>query len=164
MDIIEIGEIVNTHGVRGELKLNPWTDDLEKLLETKQFFYKLNGKIETLCVVQIRLHKNCAIIKAEGIDDMQTAEGFRGQTLYVEKEELPEGIYYIADLLGLKVITEEGELGNITDVFSTGANDVYEVSEKGKKPIYLPALSHVIDEINLTEKYMRVKVPEGLLD
>ncbi len=164
MKLIEIGQVVNTHGVRGEIKLNPWTDSLEALLETEVFYYVDKGQEKPLHVERIRIHKNCAIIQTEEIQTMSEAERFRGQTLYVERDEqLPEGRYYIVDLIGLRVLTEDGELGKVTDVLQTGANDVYEVRGEGK-PIYLPALSHVVLEVNIEEGYMRVSIPAGLLD
>lgn len=164
MNLIEIGEVVNTHGVRGELKLNPWTDSLDSLLDVRTFYYHVKGETKSLSVQQVRIHKNCAIIKAEGVDDMQSAERFRGQVLFVEKEELPDGLYYIADLIGLTVVTNDGELGKVTDVFSTGSNDVYEVKKAGNKPVYLPAITQVVKEINVQEGFIKVTVPEGLLD
>jgi len=164
VNLIEIGEVVNTHGVRGEIKLNPWTDSLDSLLDVETFYYDASGKTESLVVQQIRIHKNCAIIKVEGIDSMQMAEKFRGKILFIEKEELPEGLYYIADLIGLTVMTNDGELGKVTDVFSTGSNDVYEVKKQGSKPVYLPAISQVVEEINILEGFIKVTVPEGLLD
>lgn len=164
MELIEIGEIVNTHGIRGEMKLNPWTDDLEALTETKSFYYKQGGQSLLLSVQRIRIHKNCAIIKAEGVDDIQAAEAFRGKVLYVEKAELPEGVYYISDLIGLEVREDENLLGKVTDVFSTGANDVYEVSRPGRKPVYLPAIGQVVQEINIAGGYICVRLMEGLLE
>lgn len=165
MNLIEIGEVVNTHGVRGEIKLNPWTDSLEDLTDIVTFYLKNGDSAITLYADSVRIHKNCAIIKFENVDDMQTAETFRGRTLYVKKEEnLPEGRYYIADLIGLSVVTEEGPFGILSDVFQTGANDVYEVKRKGEKPAYIPAIKDVIQEVNIPEGYMKVKIPEGLLD
>ncbi len=165
MNLIEIGKIVNTHGVRGEIKLNPWTDSLEALSDIDTFYYKEKGQIVPLHVTALRFHKNCAIIKAEGVDDLETAETFRGRVFYVEREEnLPEGRYYIADLIGLSVLTEEGVFGTVADVFSTGANDVYEVKREAGKPVYLPAIKQVVQEINLQEGYIQVVIPEGLLE
>lgn len=165
MNLIEIGEIVNTHGIRGEIKLNPWTDSLDALTDIRLFYYKKDGQVLTLHARQVRIHKNCAIIQAEEIHDMKTAEAFKGCTLYVEKSDsLPEGRYYIADLIGLRVLADDRELGRITDVFPTGANDVYEVRAEGCRPIYVPAISQVVQEINIQEGYMRVAVPDGLLD
>ncbi len=165
MNLIEIGEIVNTHGVRGEIKLNPWTDSLEALTDIRLFYYKKADQVMMLHAQQVRIHKNCAIIKAEEIHDMQTAETFRGMRLYVERDEaLPEGRFYIADLLGLRVMENGVEVGQITDVFSTGAHDVYEVSAEGKKPFYLPSIRQVVQEINLSDGYVKVVIPAGLLD
>ncbi len=165
MNLIEIGEVVNTHGVRGEIKLNPWTDNLEDLTDIVTFYLKDGDSAVTLYADSVRIHKNCAIIKLENVDDMQTAETFRGRILYVKKEEnLPEGRYYIADLIGLSVMTEDGVFGTISDVFQTGANDVYEVRRKGEKPAYLPAIKEVINEINIEEGYVKVTIPEGLLE
>lgn len=165
MNLIEIGEVVNTHGVRGEIKLNPWTDNLEDLTDIVTFYLKDGDSAVTLYADSVRIHKNCAIIKLENVDDMQTAETFRGRILYVKKEEnLPEGRYYIADLIGLSVMTEDGVFGTISDVFQTGANDVYEVRRKGEKPAYLPAIKEVINEINIQEGYVKVTIPEGLLE
>ena len=164
MNLIEVGRVVNTHGIRGELKLDPWTDSIEALTETDTFYYKNGGQDVPLVVEKIRIHKNCLIIKAEGVETMQEAEAFRGRLRFVEREEvLPEGHYYIADLIGLQVFTEDTKLGKLTDVLQTGANDVYEVRGEGK-PIYLPALSQVVLEINIEEGYMKVAIPEGLLD
>ncbi len=165
MNLIEIGQVVNTHGVRGEIKLNPWTDFLEDLLEVETFYYQEKGQTVPLEVEKIRIHKNCAIIKAAGVDTMSEAEAFRGRTLFVEREEeLPDGRYYIADLIGLKVLTEEGEFGVITDVFQTGANDVYEVRREGASKAYLPAIRQVVLDINVAEGFVKVQIPEGLLD
>ncbi len=164
MNLIEIGEVVNTHGIRGEIKLNPWTDSLEDLTDIVTFYLKDGDNAVALYADSVRIHKNCAIIKFENVDDIQTAETFRGRNLYVKKEALPEGRNYIADLIGLSVMTEDGILGTLSDVFPTGSNDVYEVKRKGEKPVYLPALKEVINEVNIEKGYMKVTVPEGLLE
>ena len=165
MNLIEIGEVVNTHGVRGEIKLNPWTDSLDDLTDIITFYLKDGETAVALYAETVRIHKNCAIIKLEGVDDMKTAESFRGRTLYIKRDEnLPEGRYYIADLIGLSVMTDEGEFGTVADVFQTGANDVYEVKRSGAKPVYLPAIREVIQEINVEKGYVKVVIPEGLLD
>ncbi|MBQ9914830.1 MAG: 16S rRNA processing protein RimM [Clostridia bacterium] len=165
MELIEIGQVVNTHGIRGEIKLNPWTDFLDDLLDIEVFYDKTKNGVVALEATNIRIHKNCAIIKLRGVDDMTAAEAYRGKTLFVEKEEsLPEGRYYVADLIGLKVLTDEGELGTVSDVFNTGANDIYEVKRPGQKPAYLPAISQVVEEINIEEGYMKVHLLDGLLD
>ncbi len=165
MNLIEIGEIVNTHGIRGEIKLNPWTDSLDALMDYDTFYIDEKGTTVSYEALSVRIHKNCAIIKLKGIDDMKAAERFRGKILFVERDEnLPEGRYYIKDLIGLTVLTEEGEFGELTDIFQTGANDVYEIKRKGEKPVYFPALKQLIQEVNIAEGFIRIVIPEGLLD
>ena len=161
MELIEVGQIVNTHGIRGEVKLNPWTDDLYDLLEL-DVFYKKDGR--ELTVESARVHKNTVIIKFSEVLDMTQAEKLRGTTLYTEKVPLPEGRYYIKDLIGLTVFTAEGELGTLTDVFNTGANDIYEVKTRLGKRLYLPVIEGVIGEVDLKKGTMEVTIPEGLED
>ncbi len=163
--LIEIGEVVNTHGIRGEIKLNPWTDTLDSLVDFDKFYVKDGDNFYSLKAQSVRIHKNCAIIKLKGIDDMKEAETFRGQVLFVERDEnLPEGRYYIKDLIGLTILTEDGPFGTVTDVFQTGANDVYEIKRETGKPVYLPVIKQVIQEVNIPEGFIRVVIPDGLLD
>ncbi len=165
MNLIEIGEVVNTHGIRGEIKLNPWTDSLDALEDYDTFYMKRGNDTVILRAQSVRIHKNCAIIKIKGVDDMTTAETFRGKTLFVERDEkLPEGRYYIADLIGLTVMTDDGTFGVVKDVFQTGANDVYEVKQENGKMVYLPAISQVVQEINVAEGFIKVVIPDGLLE
>ena len=165
MDYIEVGKIVNTHGIRGEIKLNPWTDDVEELITTPSFYLQEGASFRRLDAERVRIHKNCAIIKCKGIDDMTTAETLRGKTLFVMKEEeLPEGRYYIADLLGLFVKTAEDIIGKLTDVLQTGAHDVYEVTTKENKKVLIPAVSEFVKEINLSAGYILVELIDGFLD
>lgn len=161
MEFIEIGQIVNTHGIKGEVKLNPWTDDINDLLDL-DVFYEKDGK--PLEVQNSRIHKNVLIIKFRDISTMNDAEKMKGKTLYTEKMPLPEGRYYIKDLIGLDVIENGEKLGVLTDVFNTGANDIYEVKTPDGKRIYLPVIEGVIGDVNLDAKTMEVTIPDGLLD
>jgi len=166
MDYIEVGKIVNTHGIRGEVKLNPWTDSLEDLLETEIFYLKKGIDFLPLEAERVRIHKNCAIIKFGGIDDMTEAERYRGQVMYVEKEEvLPDGRFYIADLIDLNVETEEGVvIGRVSDVLQTGAHDIYEIiTTEGKKAL-IPAVSEFVKEISLEDRTIYVHLIEGMLE
>ncbi len=161
MEIIEIGQIVNTHGVKGEVKLNPWTDDLYDILEL-DVLYKEDGSV--LHIENARVHKNTVIIKFEEITDMNMAEKMRNTILFTEKTPLPEGRYYIIDLIGLTAVTEDGELGKLTDVFNTGANDIYEIRTTDGRRLYLPVIEGVIGEVDLEAKTIAVTIPEGLED
>lgn len=161
MDIIEVGQIVNTHGIKGEVRLNPWTDDLYDLLDLKVFYDK-NGN--ALDVEKSRVHKNVVVIKFKNTSTMNDAEKLKGKTLYTEKIPLPEGRYYIKDLIGLEAFEEDVKLGTLTDVFNTGANDIYEIKTEDGKNIYLPVIDGVIGDVDLENKKIFVTIPDGLLD
>ena len=163
-DILEIGQVVNTHGVRGELKIMPWCDDPEIYNELEYFY--IDGKKYN--IKRTRLHKNCEIVAVEGIDNINDAELLKNKIVTVEREalgELPEGTYYIADLLGLEVKTDEGKfLGKIFDVISTGSNDVYHLKADGKKDVLIPVIDEVVKEVNIEDGYVIVTLMKGLVD
>ena len=144
-----------------EVKLNPWTDDLYDLLDL-EVFYDKDGK--ALKVESSKVHKNVVIIKFSGVDTMNDAEKMKGKTLYTEKTPLPEGRYYIKDLIGLRAYENDELLGELTDVFNTGANDIYEIKTPDGKRIYLPVIDGVIGDVDLENKKIFVTVPVGLLD
>lgn len=164
MDRLEVGQIVNTHGVRGEVKINPWTDDASVLCGVDTL-YTSDGR--TLSVESVRLHKNCAVVKLRGVDDMTAAQRLKGTTVLADRDalgQLPDGVYYIADLLGMAVRTADGELGTLVDVFPTGSNDVYVVRPPSGKDILLPVIPDVVKQTNLDEGYILVELMEGLVD
>ena len=161
MEIIEVGQIVNTHGIRGEIRLNPWTDDMNDLLDLDVFYDKDKTALK---VEKSKIHKNVVIIKFVGVNTMNDAEKLKGKTLYTEKTPLPEGRYYIKDLIGLTALEDDVKLGTLTDVFNTGANDIYEIKTEDGKNIYLPVIDGVILDVDLVEKKIFVKIPDGLLD
>lgn len=165
MDLIEIGQIVNTHGVRGEVKINSWIDDLYEFEDFENFYYKKNNEYIKLTCDSLRFHKNCAIIKFKEIKDMNEAESFKGTVVFSEKNmNLPDGVFYVGDLLGLKVFADEEEIGEIIDVFKTGANDVYTVKTIKGKQAYIPAVKDFIKNIDLDNGKMEINLVEGLLD
>ena len=161
MELIEVGQIVNTHGIRGEVRLNPWTDDINDLVDLDVFYDK---DAKTFQVENSKVHKNVVVIKFKDITTMNDAEKLKGMTLYTEKTPLPEGRYYIKDLIGLDVYEDDVKLGSLTDVFNTGANDIYEVKTTDGKNIYLPVIDGVIGDVDLDNKKMYVTIPDGLLD
>lgn len=161
MELIEVGQIVNTHGIKGEVKLNPWTDDLYDLLDLDVFYDK---DAKPLHVESSKVHKNVVIIKFAENATMNDAEKMKGKTLYTEKTPLPEGRYYIKDLIGLEAFEDDKKLGELTDVFNTGANDIYEIRTPDGKRIYLPVIEGVIGDIDLENKKIHVTIPAGLLD
>ena len=162
-NLIDVGEIVNTHGLRGEVKVNIRTDAPEVF----EIFDELYLKGEKYEVQSVRYQKNCVLLKLRGIDDVDMAERYRGQILYAEKEifsELPDDTYLVADIIGLVLKDSSVEYGVITDVITTGSNDVYTVKGSDGKYIYVPAIKSVIKEINISDGFVLVEMPKGLLD
>ncbi len=164
MELIETGKIVNTHGVKGELKVVPWAD-------TPQVFE--NFKTVTVdntpyTVRSVRFQGSNVLLKLEGINDMTAAEGLKNKIVFAPRKDfdLPENTYFIADLIGLCVVEDETgkELGTITEVFSTGANDVYEVTTENGRKHYIPAIKDCVCSTDLATKTMRIHVMEGLFD
>lgn len=164
--MLEAGKIVNTHGLRGEVKVVPWTDYPEDFEDIEYVYVKRKTGDEKLTVSSIKYQKNNLIVKFAEIKDINEAEKYKNQVLYVEREmlgELPEGVYYIADLIGLAVVDENGEeIGKIADVFNTGANDIYDVKREGKKNLLIPVIDEVVKEIDLENKIVRIEMMEGL--
>lgn len=159
-----MGKIVNTHGIRGELKIQPWCDDPE-LFRELEYFYIDNRRYE---IKKTRLHKNCIIALVEGITSINEAELLKNRVVTIEREvlgTLPEGTYYIADLEDLEVRTGDGRaLGRIDEVIKTGSNDVYVLKETGGKPILIPVIDEVVKEVNIDEGYVVVELLKGLID
>ena len=133
MEYIEIGQIVNTNGLKGVVKVNPFTDDISKFEELKYIYIQLKSELKKVKIEQVRYNKNQVLLKLEGIDSIEEAEKYRNFYLKIEKksqEELGEDTYYIVDLIGINVYSENDEyLGTIEDVFPTGSNDVYVVKD-----------------------------------
>ncbi len=161
---LEIGQIVNTHGLRGEVKVYPWCDDPEIFHELA--FVCIGDK--EYDIERSRLQKNMVILKLAGIDNINDAEMYRNKTLTVPREELgdlPEGAYYICDLLGCRVVTVDGtNLGNIDDVIKTGSNDVYSVRNDMGKQVLIPVIDDVVKNVNLEDKLITVELLKGLID
>ncbi len=164
---LEIGQIVNTFGIKGFVKVNPFVDDISRFDDLKKVYVKSNKTLKEMEVEEVKYHKNMVLIKFKRIDRVEEAESLRNSYLEVDREnaiELQEGEYFIADLLGLNVITEEGEtLGKLEDIFNTGSNDIYVVRTYDGRQILLPAISEVIKEINLEENKIVVHLLEGLI-
>ena len=161
-DKFEVGKIVNTFGIKGEVKVTLYTEDISNF-KTKRRVY-VNAK--EMQVENSRLQKNMLILKLKGIDNMNDAENLRGSIIKVNKSknDLPEGTYYIADLIGLDVYTEEGNLlGKVTDIYNTGANDIYTVKTQDGKEVLLPAIKDVIKQVDIQNKKIIVHILKGLI-
>lgn len=155
---LEAGQIVSTHGVRGEVKVMPWADDPEFLLDFDTVY--LGGK--PVRVLTSRVQKTCVLMKLEGIDDVEAAARLRGQTVSIRREDaqLEEGAVFIADLLGLPVLCDGVVIGKVTDILQRPGNDVYVVT--GEHEYLIPGVPEFILERNLDEGYVRVRLIEGM--
>lgn len=165
-ELIAIGKIVNTHGHLGEMKVLPLTDFPERFAKTKRVSIDLKDQILDYHIESVRYHNRFIILKFKEITDMNMAEKIKGAIIKVPREEtvkLPEGHFYVFDIIGLQVYTtDERHLGQVTDVITTGSNDVYVVKMENNKEILIPALKQVVQEININEQKMTVKLLEGL--
>lgn len=166
-EYFEIGQIVNTSGLKGVIKVKPFTDDITKFNNLKTIYISIKKELKEFKIEQVRFSKNMVFLKLEEIDTIEEAENYRNLYLKVKRdkaEELEEGSYYIVDIIGCKVFTDEQkELGKVDDVFSTGSNDVYVIKDEVGKQILLPAIKEVIKNIDIENKTITVHLLEGLV-
>lgn len=165
MKLIETGKIVTTHGVKGEVRLEAWSDTPESLL-TYKTFYLPDGT--ALPVEYSRVHRGCVSIKFRGIDSMDDTLTLMNRVLSIDVSEtrLPKGVYYVKDLLGCRVVDADTEeiYGEIVDVQPTGSNDVYHVQSEDGRLHLIPAIRNVIVSVDIETKTMRIKPLEGLME
>ena len=162
---LEAGQIVGTHGVRGEVRVQPWCDSPEQFAGFKKLYWDKDGKQPVK--VKGRPHKNIALVVLDGITTVEAAQVLRGKMLYVDRRDikLPKGHYLVQDLIGLTIVdADTGETyGTLTDVSQTGANAVYHMTtEKGE--ILIPAIPDVIIEVDCKRDILRLRPMKGLLD
>lgn len=166
--MLEVGKIVNTHGLRGEVKVVPWTDYPEVFEEISSVFISRRDETREYKIKSVKYQKNNVILKLSGIDTIDEAEKLRGVILTTERSqlgELPEGTYYIADLIGLAVYDEsETLLGTISDVLQTGSNDVYVVKRDAGRDLLIPVIDGVVLAVDIDGGRVRVHLMEGLTD
>ena len=164
---LEIGQIVNTFGIKGMVKVKPFTDDIRRFDELKTVYVEKNNNQTEYEIEEVKYHKDMVLIKFKGIDKVEQAEMLRNSYLTVSRdsvEKLEEGRYYIVDLLGLEVYTDEQILlGTLEDIFNTGSNDIYVVKDKLGKQILLPAIQDVIKQIDIENKKIIVHLLPGLI-
>ena len=156
---LEAGQIVSTHGVQGEVKILPWADGPEFLLDFDTLY--LNGR--PYDVLSSRVHKTCVLAKLRGVDTPEQATLLRGQTVSIDRSgvRLPEGTVFIADLIGCRVVTEEGEeIGRIKDVLTMSSSDVYVI--EGARSYMIPAVKEFVREIDTAAGVVRVHLIEGM--
>jgi len=165
-EYLELGQIVNVRGLKGEVKLNSFAED-DAVFETlKTVFLKRKNEMIEKQIEKVGYTKNQVVLKFKDCNSIDEAEALRNTYLLVKREdlgELSEGVYYLADLIGLDVYTEEGELlGKVDDIYSTGANDIYVVKNEEGKEKLLPGIDEVIKNIDIDSGKITVNLLEGL--
>lgn len=165
--LVPLGKITAAHGIQGEVKVTLFVDDAAFLREHKAMWIEGRPRREVK-LSRVRLTANQAILGIEGIEDRTAAEQLRGRELSVPFSWLPpleEDEYYVAEIVGLEVVTESGEsLGTVAEVLFTGANEVYIIRGGPRGEILLPAIASVVQQVDLAAKRITVIVPDGLLD
>ena len=165
----QVGVITSTHGVRGEVKVFPTTDDPARFKKLKQVILDTGKEDMELEITGVKFFKNMVILKFKGIDDMDTANKYRQKSLYVTREnavKLAPNENFICDLVGCKVINDDNDetIGELTDVMITGANDVYVVNTTDNKEVLIPVTKECVIDVDVDKKEVRVHLLPGLLD
>lgn len=167
-DLLQVGVITTTHGIKGEVKVFPTTDDKNRFKSLKEVYLDTGEEKILLKVEGCKFFKQFVILKFEGIDNINDIEMYKRCPLLVTREnavELEEDEYFIADLIGLKIITESGvEIGVLNDVISTGANDVYSVKMADGGEVLLPAIKECIMDVDMEAGEMIIHLMKGLMD
>jgi len=166
-EYIIIGKIVSTQGNKGEVKVIPLTDSIDRFKRLTDVFIGRENNRRLLKIDNLRIDKNVVILKIEEIENIEKAKMIVGSFLEVKKSDaikLPKDSYFIFDIIGLEVYTNDNEfLGKIEDVINTGSNDVYIVKNKNKKEILIPAIREVVKDIDLKRKRIIINVIDGLI-
>lgn len=164
---LEVGQIVNTHGIKGYVKVVPFTNYIERFEELEKIYIKKKNETVEMYIEEIKYQKNMVLVKFKGIERIEEAELLKNSIILIDREnsiELEEGEYFIVDLIGLDVYTDESKLlGKLDDIYNTGSNDIYVVKDELGKQLLLPALKEVIKDIDLDNKKMTVHLIEGLI-
>ena len=166
-DILQVGAVTSTHGLAGEVKVFPTTDDPKRFRKLKRVLIDTGKEMKELEVTGVKFFKQMVILKFRDHNRIEDVMGYKGKALYVTWEnavKLKKNEYFIADLIGMQVFTEDGNLlGKLTDVLQTGANDVYEVSMEDGKTVLIPAIRQCILDVDTAGEKMTVHLLEGLL-
>ena len=165
-EYFEIGQIVNTSGLKGVVKVNPFTDDMSRFEELKKVFIEKNKELTEYEIEEVRYHKNQVLLKFKNIDSIEKAEKFRNCYIKISRKDakkLPEDTYFIVDLIDINVYLENNEyVGKIIDVFSTGSNDVYVIKREENSDLLIPAIKDVVKKVDIKNKKMIINLIKGL--
>ena len=167
-NLLQVGVITSTHGLKGEVKIFPMTDDVKRFLTLKSVLYKTGNNTATFEIEGVKFFKKYVILKFKGLNDINDVEKLKGLELFVDRKNaipLKKDEYFIADLLGLAIFNEENQqIGILKNVMETGANDVYEITMNDGRELLLPAIKQCIKSVDLDEGKMIIHILEGLLD
>ncbi len=166
-EYFEIGQIVNTFGIKGFVKVKPFTDDLERFEELESVYIVKNKELKEFNIEQIKYHKNLVLIKFKGIDDINIAEKYKNCYIKIKREnarKLPQNTYFIADLIGIKVYDEKGNfLGKVDDIYNNKIHDIYVIKDDLGKQILLPSIKEVIKQVDIDNDKIVVHLIDGLV-
>lgn len=164
---LQVGVISTTHGVRGEVKVFPTTDDASRFKQLKKVYLDTGREQIPLEIQNVKFFKQFAILKFKGIDNINDIEKYKGKSLLIDREDavdLEEDEYYIADMIGMEVYTEDGNLfGTLKDVMETGANDVYIIDSEENGEVLIPAIKECILDVDIEKNRMTIHLMEGLI-
>lgn len=166
-EYFEIGQIVNTFGIKGFVKIVPFTDDLERFEELESVFVVKQKQLIEMQIEEVKYHKNLVLVKFKGIEDINMAEKYKGCYIKIKREnarKLPKDTYFIADLIGMDVYDEDGNLlGKVDDIFNNKSHDVYVIKDDLGKQILLPSTKEVIKDVDVEKGKIIVHLIDGLV-
>ena len=165
-EYFEIGKIVNTYGIKGFVKVVPYTDDISRFKKLKNVYIDFKGNLILMTIDEVSYSKGNVLLKFKEAPDINMVEKYKNSMIKILRKDavkLPQNSYFIADLIGLDVYTEDGRiLGKLDDIFKTGSNDVYVVKSEDGKQTLLPAIKDVVKKIDLDEQKIIVNLLKGL--
>ena len=164
--LLQVGVITQTHGVRGEVKVFPTTDDAARFKKLKHVMLDTGKETLPLEIESVKFFKQFVILKFKGFDNINDIERYKRCPLLIERENavpLEEGEYFIADMIGMKVITDEENFGILKDVMETGANDVYVIEHPSEGEVLVPAIKECILDVDIENRQMKIHVMNGLI-
>lgn len=169
MEKIKIGTIVNAVALRGEVKVYHFSDCKERFEELDEVILERKGKSQTYRIEKVRYQNDMVILKFKGVDDRNAAEALKESDVMITEadlKELPEDTFYVRDLIGCSVFNAEtsAEIGTIKDVLQNSAQDIYVIKTAGGKDAMIPAVGDFVDEVNIEERFVKVRLIPGLID
>lgn len=167
-EMLQVGAITSTHGVKGEVKVFPTTDDPNRFKSLKNVILDTGKEKKNLEIESVKFFKQFVILKFKGFDSINDIEVYKGKSLFVTRDQAvkcQKDEYFIADLIGCKVVEEDGtDFGELKDVYQTGANDVYAVTTTAGKEVLLPAIKECVLKVDMEQRVITVHIMDGLLD